>query len=77
MKCEDDSVTGTISYYTDIDEAIKDADATLIMTEWPQIKDYEISKYKKLMKTPRVYDGRNCYSLDKTKDISYYSIGRK
>lgn len=77
LKCEDDSVTGTISYYTDIDKAIKDADATLIMTEWPQIKDYEISKYKKLMKTPRVYDGRNCYSLDKTKDISYYSIGRK
>ena len=37
---------------------------------------YNIDKYKKLMKTPRVYDGRNCYNLDDTKDIIYKSIGR-
>ena len=64
-KFDDDGTTGT-----------RNTDAVLIMTEWPEIKDYSIDKYKKLMKTPRVYDGRNCYNLDDTKDIIYKSIGR-
>lgn len=75
-KVENDGTTGTIEYFNSIDEAITGADAALIMTEWPEIKNYEVNNYKKLMKTPRVYDGRNCYSLDKTKDIIYKSIGR-
>ena len=75
-KVEADGTTGTITYYDNIDEAISGADATLIMTEWPEIKNYDIANYKKLMKTPRVYDGRNCYSLDSTKEIMYKSIGR-
>lgn len=75
-KFEEDGTTGTITYFDNIDDALKDADAALIMTEWPEIKEYSIDKYKKLMKTPRVYDGRNCYNLDDTKDIIYKSIGR-
>ena len=75
-KFEEDGTTGTITYFDNIDDALKDADAALIMTEWPEIKEYSIDKYKKLMKTPRVYDGRNCYNLDDTKDIIYTSIGR-
>lgn len=75
-KFEDDGVTGTITYFNNIDDAIMGADAVLIMTEWPEVKEYDIQKYKKLMKVPRVYDGRNCYSLEDTKDIIYKSIGR-
>ena len=75
-KLEADGIEGKISYYNNIDDAIKDTEAALIMTEWPIIKEYNINNYKKLMKTPRVYDGRNCYPLDKTKDIIYKSIGR-
>ncbi len=75
-KLEEDGNQGTIEYFTNIDEAIKNADATLIMTEWPEIKQYNISNYKKLMKIPRVYDGRNCYNLKETGDIIYKSIGR-
>ena len=75
-KLEADGIEGKISYYNNIDDAIKDTEAALIMTEWPIIKEYNINNYKKLMKTPRVYDGRNCYQLDKTKDIIYKSIGR-
>lgn len=67
-----------INYATDIDEAIKDSEACFIMTEWKSIVDYDISKFKKLMKRPLVLDGRNCYNLDEVKleDIEYYSIGR-
>lgn len=75
-KFESDGVTGNIEYFSNIDDAINDADAVLIMTEWPEIKNYDIVKYKKLMRTPRVYDGRNCYRLEDTKDIIYKSIGR-
>ena len=76
FKLTDDGVKGTIAFFDNIDETIKDADAVMIMTEWPEIVNYDVKQYKKLMKTPRVYDGRNCYNLKDTKDIIYSSIGR-
>lgn len=76
FKLADDGVKGTIAFFENIDETIKDADAVMIMTEWPEIVNYDVKQYKKLMKTPRVYDGRNCYNLKDTKDIIYSSIGR-
>ena len=76
INVQEDGITGTIEYFTDIDSALKDADAAMIMTEWPEIKEYDISNFKKLMKEPRVYDGRNCYKLEDTKEIIYSSIGR-
>lgn len=76
FKLTDDGVKGTIAFFDNIDETIKDADATMIMTEWPEIVNYNVKQYKKLMKTPRVYDGRNCYKLEDMKDITYSSIGR-
>lgn len=67
-----------INYYESIDETIKDSDAVLIMTEWKEVKEYDIINYERLMKKPFVYDGRNCYKLNdisKT-NIIYKSIGR-
>lgn len=68
-----------ISYCATIDDAIKGADACLIITNWHEIVDYNLSKYIELMKNPLVIDGRNCYSLDNAKQIGikYISIGRK
>lgn len=67
-----------ISYVNDIDSAILDAEMCFIMTEWEVIKNYDVSNYKKLMKRPLVFDGRNCYKINEMKDngIEYYSIGR-
>lgn len=68
-----------ITYCKNIDETIKDADLCLIFTEWDEIKQYDMSKFEKLMTKPIVLDGRNCYSLDEAKkhNIVYNSIGRK
>lgn len=68
----------SIEYTTDIDEAIKDSEACFIMTEWPEILNYDINKYKSNMKVPIIFDGRNCYDVDKIKNLGilYYSIGR-
>ena len=49
-----------------------------IFTEREQIKSIKPVTYKKLMRTPLVYDGRNIYDLNEMKSIGieYYSIGR-
>ena len=67
-----------ITYYDNIDDTIKDSDACLIMTEWKDIKEYPLNNYEKLMNSPIIFDGRNCYDLDNVKkyNIYYNSIGR-
>ena len=67
-----------IKYCDTIEEAIKDADICFIFTEWPQIKNFDVSLFAKLMKYPLVIDGRNCYDLEKVKGVGiiYESIGR-
>ena len=68
-----------ITYYNNIDDTIINTDAVLIMTEWKEIKEYSLENYIKLMKTPYIFDGRNCYSLDNINkyNLYYNSIGRK
>ena len=68
-----------ITYYNNIDDTITNTDACLIMTEWKEIKEYSLENYIKLMKTPYIFDGRNCYSLDNINkyNLYYNSIGRK
>ena len=50
-----------------------------IMYEWKEILDMDLSKYEELMESPIIYDGRNCYDIEKvkTKRIKYRSIGRQ
>ena len=67
-----------INYVKTPEEALKDANVCFIFTEWDEIKNVKPEEYKKLMKTPLVYDGRNIYNLkDMIKTgVEYYSIGR-
>ncbi|OTX91427.1 UDP-glucose 6-dehydrogenase [Bacillus wiedmannii] len=69
----------TIRYTGCIDEAIREADAVFILTEWESIRTYPLEKYVKLMKEPILFDGRNCYTNEdaKKQGLDYYSIGRK
>lgn len=67
-----------IKYCDNIEETLKDTDICFIFTEWDEIKNVKPEEYKKLMKTPLVYDGRNIYDLKEMKEneVEYYSIGR-
>jgi UDPglucose 6-dehydrogenase len=70
---------GRISYVNKPEDALKGANVCFIFTEWGQIKAVTPEVYKKLMRTPLVYDGRNIYSLkdmDKA-GVEYHSVGRK
>ena len=78
-KITSDTINGEIEYFDSIDEAITGADATLIMTEWPDVLNYDINNYLKLMKETLVLDGRNCYNLKEMEkaNIEYVSVGRR
>ena len=67
-----------INYVESPEEALLDANICFVFTEWDEIRKVKPETFKKLMKTPIVYDGRNIYDLKKMKEtgIEYYSIGR-
>ncbi|MEW8992886.1 UDP-glucose/GDP-mannose dehydrogenase family protein [Clostridium sp.] len=69
---------GTIRYVDNVEEALKDANVCFIFTEWGDIKAIKPEEYKKLMRTPLVYDGRNIYNVEDMQEggVEYYSIGR-
>jgi UDPglucose 6-dehydrogenase len=68
-----------VTYAEDQYDALKDADALLIVTEWSLFRTPDFDKLEKLLKTKVVFDGRNLYDLQKMIDCGYYynSIGRK
>ena len=68
-----------IEYTSEIEDAIKDKDIALIMTDWEEIVEIDLKKYELLMKTPVIYDGRNCYDLEEISknNITYIPIGRR
>lgn len=61
-----------------IEEAIRGADVCFIFTEWPAVLQFDLHRYKTLMKTPLVVDGRNCYDpkAAEAAGLIYESIGR-
>lgn len=68
-----------IEYVSSPEDAIRDADVAFVFTEWDEIKQVNLKRYKELMNKPVIYDGRNCYDLDEAVDagVEYYSVGRK
>lgn len=67
-----------IKYSSNKEDVLKNADVAFVFTEWQEIKEIKPSDFVRLMKTPLVFDGRNCYDLTemKEKGVEYYSIGR-
>lgn len=69
---------GSIKYVDNVKEALEGANVCFIFTEWGEIKSVKPSKYRNLMRTSLVYDGRNIYGVNEMKEagVEYYSIGR-
>ena len=59
-------------------DALLDADALLIMTEWKEFHRPTFATMKKLLRRPVIFDGRNLYETSTLRDagFTYYSIGR-
>jgi UDPglucose 6-dehydrogenase len=59
-------------------DAIEQADALAIVTEWSEFRNPNFEKIKSLLKSKAIFDGRNVFSLEKMKEEGFYyeSIGR-
>ena len=67
-----------VHYIDDMDEVSNGCDALVIATEWPQFKELDLAKSKKVMTAPIMFDGRNLFDpvLVEKLGFTYKSIGR-
>ncbi|MDH3648539.1 MAG: UDP-glucose/GDP-mannose dehydrogenase family protein [Saprospiraceae bacterium] len=67
-----------VEFCPDQYEALTDADALAILTEWSVFRTPTFTAMKQLMKSPVIFDGRNLYDLDNVGEHGFYynSIGR-
>ncbi len=68
-----------ISYADKQENALLNADALLIITEWSDYRSPDFEEIKSLLKNPVVFDGRNIYDAQEMRDFgfTYYGIGIK
>lgn len=68
-----------LDYADDQYEALKDADALIILTEWNEFRNPDFDMIAKLLKSKIIFDGRNVFEPEKMKELGfrYFSIGRQ
>jgi len=67
-----------VSYHRVNYEALKDADALLIVTEWNEFRRPDFPRMKQLLRQPVIFDGRNLYEPEVMREhgFTYFPIGR-
>ena len=67
-----------LSFASSQTEALKNADALIIVTEWKEFRSPDFDLIKSTLKNPVIVDGRNLYEpqLVRQMDIEYLAIGR-
>jgi UDPglucose 6-dehydrogenase len=65
--------------YVSWEEAVKDVDGVVIMTEWNEFRGMDLSKLKGLVKSPNILDCRNILKIDDLEKLGfkYDNVGRK
>lgn len=60
-------------------DAVSNADALFIATEWPEFRTPDFDKLANLINNKAIFDGRNLYDLQQMRELgyTYYSIGRE
>jgi len=68
-----------IKYAANQYDALVDADALLIATEWSVFRNPDFERMEESLINKVIFDGRNLYDLQKMIDLGYYynSVGRK
>jgi UDPglucose 6-dehydrogenase len=70
--------SGQMRYATGIEDAAKDADALLILTDWQEFARMDLEQLHDVMRYPIIIDGRNLYDPQEMMNngFTYLSIGR-
>ncbi len=60
-------------------DALKNADALIIATEWSEFRTPEFEKISEMLKNKVIFDGRNVYDREQMKQLGYHyeSVGRE
>jgi len=56
-------------------DAVKGADALMVLTEWDEFREVDLEKVKRLMKQPIIFDGRNIFDPEKIRSLGFKYIG--
>jgi UDPglucose 6-dehydrogenase len=68
-----------ITFVADQYDALNDADALVIATEWNEFRTPDFARISASLKNRAIFDGRNLFTLTQMADMGYHyvSIGRK
>ena len=66
-----------VTYVSGKYEALGDANALILITEWKEFRSPDFYEVKRLLKDPVIFDGRNQYDAKRVREygIEYYQIG--
>lgn len=69
---------GKVEFFENNYDALRGADALVLITEWNEFRRPDFDKMKSLMKRPVIFDGRNIYDpkLMREKGFVYFGVGR-
>lgn len=73
-----DALPGGVTFAADRWRALDDADALVVVTEWPEFRELDTAQLRSRMRRPIVVDGRNLYDAQRlaADGIDYRAVGR-
>lgn len=79
MKEAKHTLHDTVTYADNEYDALKGADALLIITEWPEFRSPDFKQIGSLLNQKLIFDGRNIYDQNELNELGfeYYCIGVK
>ena len=71
-------VIAGITFDDDMYSVAKDADLLVVLTDWNEFKEMDLSKIHTMMESPNIIDARNIYDPQKLKNLGfvYRGVGR-
>ena len=72
------AIKGSVDFACDEYDAMKGADALVILTEWNQLRNLGLERVKELMRTPVLFDLRNIYPQNTVESagLAYFGVGQ-
>jgi UDPglucose 6-dehydrogenase len=79
MKNVRKQIGDVIDYAENQYDALKDADALIIATEWNEFRTPDFARIGSLLKNKAIFDGRNLFDLTALEDLGFHyeSVGRR